>query len=81
MKYVCELCGSIYDEELGDARRGIPAGTVFADLPESYSCHCCGSEREAFAQWKPRKPMPLRKPASTEAWENAIYQDKDQSDR
>lgn len=82
MKYVCELCGSIYDEELGDPRHGIPAGTAFADLPESYSCSCCGSEREAFSQPKPRKPMAQNNSASMQAWEKAIYQEaKDQSDR
>ena len=50
MKYVCELCGKIYDEEIGDIRRGIPAGTAFHALPQDYSCSCCGSEREAFSK-------------------------------
>lgn len=49
MKYVCELCGTCYDEQLGDPQHGIPAGTAFASLPAQYECPCCGSEREAFS--------------------------------
>lgn len=52
MKYVCELCGMIYDEDLGDARRGIPAGTKFQDLPADYECPGCYSERQAFSPYK-----------------------------
>ena len=48
MKYVCELCGRIYDEALGDPNRGVPAGTAFAQLSEHYACPDCGSEKEAF---------------------------------
>ena len=50
MKYVCELCGWRYDELTGDPSRGIPAGTLFADLPQYYSCPLCGSEKEAFTK-------------------------------
>lgn len=49
MKYVCELCGMIYDEDLGDARRNIPAGTKFQDLPNDYECPGCYSERLAYS--------------------------------
>ena len=34
MKYVCDTCGLVYDEVLGDPKRKIPAGTVFADETE-----------------------------------------------
>lgn len=50
MKYVCELCGTIYDEAAGDMKRNIPAGTAFTDLSPDYTCPVCGSEREAFTQ-------------------------------
>ena len=49
MKYVCELCGKVYDEAVGDAQRGIPAGTDFLTLPV-YECPDCGSGKEAFVQ-------------------------------
>ena len=48
MKYVCELCGMVYDETIGDPIRGIPAVTAFADLPAEFSCSGCGSQKEAF---------------------------------
>ena len=31
-KYVCDVCGWVYDEELGDSDLGIEAGTKFEDL-------------------------------------------------
>ena len=34
-KFVCTVCGYIYDEEVGDPDNGIEPGTLFADLPES----------------------------------------------
>ena len=33
MKYVCQACGFVYDEELGDPDNGIAPGTKFEDLP------------------------------------------------
>lgn len=49
MKYVCELCGRVYDEAVGDVAHGIAAGTDFLTLP-SYECPDCGSGKEAFVQ-------------------------------
>ena len=48
MRYVCELCGTTYDEALGDPQHGIAAGTAFVDLPEDYECPGCGFQKEAF---------------------------------
>lgn len=33
-KYVCALCGYVYDPALGDLDEGIELGTSFKDLPE-----------------------------------------------
>ena len=49
MKYVCELCGKVYDDAVGDVSRGIPAGTDFLSLT-AYECPDCGSGKEAFVQ-------------------------------
>ena len=38
MKYVCDLCGWVYDEAVGDPDHGIAPGTKFADLPEDFEC-------------------------------------------
>ena len=48
MKYVCELCGLVYDEEVGIPAKGIAPGTSFQDLPEDFECPGCYSERSAF---------------------------------
>ena len=32
-KYVCDVCGYIYDPEEGDPDNGVAAGTAFADIP------------------------------------------------
>ena len=42
MKYVCDLCGWVYDEAVGDPDHGIAPGTKFADLPEDFECPLCG---------------------------------------
>ncbi len=49
-KYECEVCGYIYDPELGDPENGVPAGTAFEDLPEDWTCPDCGVEAEDFAK-------------------------------
>ncbi|MBQ4447532.1 MAG: rubredoxin [Clostridia bacterium] len=48
MKYVCEACGWVYDEELGDPENGIAPGTKFEDLPEDFACPLCGVGKDMF---------------------------------
>lgn len=50
MKYVCQLCGFVYDEELGDPDNGIAPGTKFEDLPADYLCPLCGAGKEEFVK-------------------------------
>lgn len=33
MKYVCTVCGYIYDEDIGDPENGIAPGTKWEDVP------------------------------------------------
>ncbi len=47
-KYVCTLCGYVYDPELGDDTVDIPAGTSFEDLPEDWVCPECGAGKDMF---------------------------------
>ncbi len=49
MKYACEVCGWVYDEETGVPEKGIEAGTKFADLPEDFECPLCGVGTDMFA--------------------------------
>lgn len=47
-KYVCRVCGDIYDPAKGDPRSGIPPGTPFEDLPENWKCPMCGAPKHMF---------------------------------
>ena len=47
-KYVCEVCGWIYDPEVGDSNAGIEPGVEFADLPDDYICPVCGAGKDQF---------------------------------
>lgn len=50
MKYVCDVCGYIYDETVGDPDNGIPAGTKFADLPDDRACPLCMAGKDNFSE-------------------------------
>ena len=50
MKYVCNVCGYVYDETTGDPDNGIEAGTLLADLPEDFVCPLCGVGKEDFSE-------------------------------
>lgn len=45
-KYVCTVCGWIYDEAKGDPDNGIAPGTKFEDLPADYVCPVCGAGKD-----------------------------------
>jgi rubredoxin len=48
-KYICDVCGWIYDEEIGDPDSGIAAGTKFEDIPDDWECPECGVGKEDFS--------------------------------
>ncbi len=48
-KYVCGVCGYIYDPEKEDSEGGIPAGTAFDKLPDDWSCPVCGADKSEFS--------------------------------
>ena len=47
-KYVCDLCGYIYDEAAGDPDNGVAPGTKWADVPEDWVCPLCGADKSHF---------------------------------
>ena len=47
-KYVCTVCGYVYDEAAGSLELGIDPGTRFEDLPDDWSCPICGADQDAF---------------------------------
>lgn len=48
-KYICNVCATVYYPERGDSESGIPSGTPFEDLPDTWTCPICGSAKERFA--------------------------------
>jgi rubredoxin len=44
----CIVCGFIYDEAQGLPEDGIAPGTLWADIPDSWSCPDCGVEKSDF---------------------------------
>lgn len=49
-KYVCEVCGYVYDEAAGDPEHNIAPGTKFEDLPEDWVCPICGVGKDQFSE-------------------------------
>jgi len=37
-KWICDSCGFIYDPADGDPDGGIPPGTAFDDIPDTWCC-------------------------------------------
>lgn len=47
-KYVCTVCGYVYDPAVGDEDNGIAAGTTFENLPEDWVCPLCSVGKDQF---------------------------------
>lgn len=47
-KYVCPICGYVYDEAMGDAKGGIAPGTRWEDVPENWVCPLCRAPKSDF---------------------------------
>lgn len=47
-KYICKVCATIYDPELGIPEDGIKPGTPFEDIPSSWVCTVCGSPKSMY---------------------------------
>lgn len=49
-KYVCNVCGFVYDEAVGDPENGIAPGTKWEELPEDWVCPMCGATKSDFEE-------------------------------
>jgi rubredoxin len=47
-KYVCSVCGYVYNPADGDPDSGIQPRTAFEDLPEDWVCPVCGAGKDSF---------------------------------
>ncbi len=51
IRYVCttpDCAPYIYDPAIGNPSQGIPPGTPFEALPDTWRCPSCGSAHDAF---------------------------------
>jgi rubredoxin len=61
MRYKCRVCGYIYSPLRGEPHNGIPTGTAFEDLPDTYLCPVCGFQGKGkvgkwgFEEWRPTR--------------------------
>ena len=61
LRYKCRVCGYIYSPLRGEPHNGIPVGTPFEDLPETYLCPVCGFQGKGrvgkwgFDEWRPTR--------------------------
>lgn len=49
-KFICTICGYIYDESAGAPGDGIAPGTAWEDVPESFVCPICKASKSAFKE-------------------------------
>ena len=47
-RYLCVVCGHVYDSTEGDPDSGIPPGTPWEQLPDDWVCPTCGAGKEDF---------------------------------
>ncbi len=47
-KWICTVCGYVYDPEKGDPVSGVAPGTSFEDLPDDWICPECGVGKDMF---------------------------------
>lgn len=49
-KYVCTVCGYLYDEAAGIPEKGIAPGTKWKDISDDWTCPLCGAGKAEFAE-------------------------------
>ncbi|MCX8084772.1 MAG: rubredoxin [Calditerrivibrio sp.] len=47
-KYICTICGYIYDPVIGDPENDVAPGTKWEDVPDGWVCPECGAPKDSF---------------------------------
>ncbi len=47
-RFICRGCYYVYEESMGLPQHGVPPGTAFAGLPDSWRCPDCGTDKSTF---------------------------------
>ena len=51
-KWICKVCGYVYDPEQGDPDSGVAPGTVWEAVPEDWVCPLCGVGKDDFEPYE-----------------------------
>ena len=49
-KYVCNVCGYVYDPAEGDPDNGVAPGTAWEAVPAEWVCPLCSAPKEDFSE-------------------------------
>ena len=49
-KFLCSVCGYIYDEAQAAPDTGIAPGTKWEDVPDDFVCPLCGVGKDMFEE-------------------------------
>lgn len=49
-RYVCDICGYIYDPSVGDVASSTLPGVALQDLPDDWLCPVCGVGVDFFSE-------------------------------
>lgn len=49
-KYVCDVCGWVYDPEVGCPEAGVAPGTPWEEVPEDFLCPLCSVGKDQFSE-------------------------------
>ena len=47
-KYLCDVCGYVYDTAVGDPDSGVAEGTTLENIPDDWVCPVCGVTKDMF---------------------------------
>lgn len=48
-KFVCDVCGWVYDPAVGAPADNVPAGTAWENVPDDFVCPECGAGKDSFS--------------------------------
>lgn len=60
-RYICTVCGWVYDPKLGDAANEVARGIPFEKLPANFVCGVCGCTKDKFVKETPKETPKKKK--------------------
>lgn len=51
-KYICDVCGYIYDPAEGDPENDVAEGTAWENVPEDWLCPLCAVGKDEFSEYE-----------------------------